>query len=173
MTDFIHDNPYYSCVVEENTMRGLEGSAYYVIAMKKMSSLLAARRTSDGRFLMVKVYRHVIRESRWEFPAGQREPSESAREAAIREGVEESGYRATNVRVLAEFSPAYGIMRHTGSLCFGEVDSEPVGDFDTTEIDSVGWFDPSEILAMIKSGEIVDGFTLSAVSVLIAHDLFE
>jgi ADP-ribose pyrophosphatase len=51
-----------------------------------------------------------VGETLWEIPAGTLEPPEPPAEAAVRELAEETGYRASRWRKLAEFFPSPGIL---------------------------------------------------------------
>jgi 8-oxo-dGTP pyrophosphatase MutT (NUDIX family) len=65
---------------------------------------------SGKEFLMVWQWRHGLRELSLEFPGGVFEPGENAEEAASRELLEETGYKAGKIRKLGEFSPNPAIM---------------------------------------------------------------
>jgi 8-oxo-dGTP pyrophosphatase MutT (NUDIX family) len=66
----------------------------------------------EGRrkFVMVRQWRHGALELSLEFPGGVIEPGESPGEAAERELLEETGYRAGRLTMLGEFSPNPAIM---------------------------------------------------------------
>src|SRR5258708_39899463 len=53
----------------------------------------------DGRIILIRQYRHAARKFLWELVAGRMDPGESVRQAAARELMEETGYRAKRVRV--------------------------------------------------------------------------
>jgi len=65
---------------------------------------------SGKKFLMVWQWRHGCLELSLEFPGGVFEPGENPEEAASRELLEETGYRAGKIRKLGEFSPNPAIM---------------------------------------------------------------
>ena len=48
----------------------------------------------DGRILMIRQYRHAARQYLWELVAGRIDAGEKPRQAAARELIEETGYRA-------------------------------------------------------------------------------
>jgi ADP-ribose pyrophosphatase len=57
-----------------------------------------------GQVLMIRQYRHPVREFLWEIPAGLLDVSgESKAEAAIRELVEETGYQPQSIEPLIDF----------------------------------------------------------------------
>ena len=65
---------------------------------------------SGKEFVMVWQWRHGLRDISLEFPGGVFEPGENPEEAAGRELLEETGYRAGKIRKLGEFSPNPAIM---------------------------------------------------------------
>lgn len=67
-----------------------------------------AAELDDGRLVLVRQYRHAIGDWLVELPAGRLEAGEDPLLAARRELEEETGYRATDWRKLAEFFAAPG-----------------------------------------------------------------
>ena len=67
-----------------------------------------AAQFDDGDLLLVKQYRHAVREWMLEIPAGRLERNEDPLAAARRELEEETGYRARSWRELLRFYPAPG-----------------------------------------------------------------
>jgi ADP-ribose pyrophosphatase len=65
---------------------------------------------SDGRILLIRQYRHSIREFLWELVAGRKEPKETPVAAARRELIEETGYRAKRLRKLVHVVPTPGFV---------------------------------------------------------------
>ena len=59
----------------------------------------------DGEFLMVRQYRHGSETVEMEFPAGVVDPGEKPFNAAVRELLEETGYRAEEIREIGSVSP--------------------------------------------------------------------
>jgi len=59
----------------------------------------------DTEFLMVRQYRHGSERVEMEFPAGVVDPGEQPSQAAVRELLEETGYRASEIREIGSVSP--------------------------------------------------------------------
>src|SRR2546429_9869627 len=64
----------------------------------------------DGRILLIRQYRHATRQYLWELVAGRMDPGETPEEAAARELIEETGYRAKRFRVLRDGFPTPGLL---------------------------------------------------------------
>ena len=61
--------------------------------------------TSDGRVVMVRQYRHGVQRVTLEIPGGLVDPGEDPAEAALRECLEETGYRARRAEPLGVVTP--------------------------------------------------------------------
>jgi ADP-ribose pyrophosphatase len=64
----------------------------------------------DGRILLIRQYRHAVRQFLWELVAGRMEPGENPRRAAARELIEETGFRAKRFRVFLDIFPTPGFL---------------------------------------------------------------
>ncbi len=116
-------------------------------------------------FLMVRQYRHGIRQVTTEFPAGLVEPGETAEEAAGRELLEETGYRAGRLRVLSRFAPNPAFMTNwcTTFLAEGLVRvAEPAPD--SLEVLEHRLVPVRELEAAVGTGEYVNSLVMVALS---------
>jgi 8-oxo-dGTP pyrophosphatase MutT (NUDIX family) len=59
----------------------------------------------DGRILMIRQYRHAVRQYLWELVAGSKDHGESFASGARRELHEETGYTARRMRKLLDVFP--------------------------------------------------------------------
>jgi ADP-ribose pyrophosphatase len=112
------------------------------------------------RILLVRQYRLPAEKYLWELPAGKLDPGEKPLQAAKRELIEETGYRARKWTRLASFfvSPGYVEERMTiflaEDLTAGE--ATPMDD----ERIETRWFTKKEVAGMIESGKIDDAKTM-------------
>jgi len=84
---------------------------FSVIDAADWAIVMPVLETPTGKkFVMVWQWRHGLRDVSLEFPGGVFEPGENPEEAAGRELLEETGYRAGKIRKLGEFSPNPAIM---------------------------------------------------------------
>ncbi len=65
------------------------------------------------RLVLIRQFRVTVRRYLWELPAGTREAGEPLRRCALRELVEETGYRAHRMRMIARFLPSPGFCAET------------------------------------------------------------
>lgn len=112
------------------------------------------------RILLVRQYRLPAGKEMWELPAGRLDPGEKPLDAAKRELIEETGYRAHKWKKLVSFyaSPGYVDEKMTIFLAtdLEEGEAKPMED----ERIETRWFSKSEIDSMLQSGKILDGKTM-------------
>ena len=70
--------------------------------------------------LLVRQFRHLVREESWELPGGGAVPGESPETAAQRELREEGGYRAGRLAFLTRFYPSNAYLDETAYCYAGE-----------------------------------------------------
>jgi ADP-ribose pyrophosphatase len=113
--------------------------------------------------VLIKQYRHAIREFIWEIPAGTLDPDESPINCARRELIEEIGYSATDWHQLGTITPLPGCSDERIHI-FLALDLKPAEqDLDDDEMINVYKMNLSETLQMILAGEISDGKTISGL----------
>jgi ADP-ribose pyrophosphatase len=112
------------------------------------------------RIMLVRQFRLPARQYLWELPAGKLDEGETPLQAARRELIEETGYRAKKWKKLVMFYPSPGFVAEKMSIFLAtdltEGEATPMED----ERIQVRWFTAKEIEAAIDSGKIVDAKTL-------------
>lgn len=112
------------------------------------------------RILLVRQYRVPARAYLWELPAGRLDEGERPLQAARRELIEETGYRAKQWKKLVTFypSPGYVAEKMTIFLATG-LTAGAATPMDDERIET-RWFTSAEIEQAIRTGKIVDGKTM-------------
>jgi len=122
-----------------------------------------AKSKRDPWIVMERQYRHAAGQYLWELPAGKIDEGEAPLEAAKRELIEETGYRAKKWRPLVEYYASPGFLGEAMKVFVAEGleagDAEPEDD-EQIEIRLVKL---SELLKRMEKGAILDGKTLSSV----------
>ncbi|HYL74945.1 MAG TPA: NUDIX hydrolase [Bryobacteraceae bacterium] len=112
------------------------------------------------RILLVRQYRLPARGNLWELPAGKVDPGETPMQAAKRELIEETGYRARKWTKLVTFypSPGYVAEKMTIYLATGlkAGAAKPMED----ERIETRWFTAKEVRDGIVNGKIIDAKTM-------------
>jgi ADP-ribose pyrophosphatase len=112
------------------------------------------------RILLVRQYRLPAEKYLWELPAGRLDPGEKPLQAARRELIEETGYRARTWKKLASFfvSPGFVQERMTIFLATG-LTAGTATPMDDERIET-RWFTTRELATLIREGKIEDAKTL-------------
>lgn len=122
----------------------------------------------DGKVLLVREYRHPVRRWCWEIPRGFGEAASSALSNAKKELHEETGISEAEFTHMGQLMPDSGLTSDRVDLFAADV-KELVCSIENQEetetISQVRLFSLDEIQKMIKSGEICDSFTLSAIGI--------
>lgn len=117
----------------------------------------------DGRILLVRQYRHATRQFLWELVAGRMEPGETPRQAAARELIEETGYRARRFRVFLDVFPTPGFLEERMYILLAQEltsgDARP--EVDEKIISRA--FTYTELKQMIHRGKLRDAKTIAGL----------
>ena len=118
----------------------------------------------DGRWLLVRQYRHPARRELLEIPAGTRDGDESPEETAAREIREETGYSAATLERLGGtwMAPGFCTEYITYFLATG-LHADPLPADDDEYLSPPVRMTVAEIHAAIDRGEIEDAKTLVAL----------
>jgi ADP-ribose pyrophosphatase len=122
--------------------------------------------TLDGKVILCKQYRYIIKDWIWELPGGCSEGNEPTLDVAKREMKEEIGYDSDNIVKIGDaiwFDPS---LQHISFDAFVatnccEIDKQKT---DSDELFSkIKGFSPKELCNMVKNGKIVDSKTLAVL----------
>jgi len=117
---------------------------------------------ADGTILMIRQYRHAIRQEILELPAGTIDNLESPAVCAERELAEEVGMKADKWTELGTLFPAPGFCSEVQHLFLAREMTPFSKAQDLEELIEVVPMKPNQIEEAIKSGEISDGKTIAS-----------
>jgi ADP-ribose pyrophosphatase len=113
--------------------------------------------------ILIKQYRHAIREFIWEIPAGTLDPNELPLNCAKRELIEEIGYSASGWQQLGTITPLPGCSDERIHIFLASDLTPAEQDLDDDEMLKVHTVKLDAALQMILTGEISDGKTISGL----------
>lgn len=156
----LHENKFFKIYrgkchylrYNENEL-GVEGSSVLIL------------NENETKVLLVNLYRDPIKMNSWEIPRGGADHNETFCECAKREGEEETGMNLYNLKRIGTIAPETGTMCSKNDVYQATAkESDIPRTIDTDDlINETKWFDLNDVLNMIKSDEIVCGWTISTI----------
>ena len=113
--------------------------------------------------LLERQYRHAAKDYLWELPAGRIDAGEQELQAAKRELIEETGYRAKRLKVFLEFFPTPGFLEEKMWLLLAEELTEGEAQPEEDERIEVKAYRVNELKTMIKKGELKDAKSIAGI----------
>jgi ADP-ribose pyrophosphatase len=118
---------------------------------------------NETEMILIKQYRHTLRDYIWEIPAGTLDPNESPITCAQRELIEETGYSAQNWQQLGEITPVPGYSDERIWIFLATELEEAAQNLDEDEIVNVHQVGLDEAINMIHRGEIQDSKSIAGL----------
>lgn len=140
------------------------GQTYTREVVKHIDAVGVAAINSKQEIVLVRQYRHPIKESMLEIPAGLLGDCESPAACAMRELKEETGYLARKVEKLTDFYTSSGFTDEKFHLFFSDELEEGEPELESGEEDLLTVTIPlKEALEMVSHGKIEDAKTIIAI----------
>ena len=159
--------PIFTVYSDQVTMSGGGTATRDVVENKGAVGVVAL--DDVGRVVLVRQYRHPVRQRLWEVPAGLRDVSgEDLLPTASRELAEETDYRANRFDLLVDLQTSPGFSNETIRMFLAR-DLSPVPEEERHERTDeeadleIAWFDLDEAVAMILRGEITNSSTVAGL----------
>ena len=157
----LHEGRVFNLVKENYTLEN--GVTSHMDFIQHPGAAAMVPMLNNREVVLIKQYRHAIREFIWEIPAGTLDPNESPLNCARRELIEEIGYSATDWHQLGTITPLPGCSdEHIHIFLASDLKPEEQ-QLDDDEMINVHKINLSEALQMILAGEISDGKTISGL----------
>lgn len=134
---------------------------YFVVDLGPRAGIVAVR---EGRVLLTRQYRFLIDDYSWEIPGGRVDAGETPEVAAVRECVEETGVKCSNLTPLVTYYPGLDNFDNRTSLFYSEW-TEVVAPFvaNDAEVVEIRWIRLDECIEMVFGGAILDVLTLAGL----------
>ena len=134
---------------------------FYVVDLGPRAGIVALR---DGCVLMTRQYRFLIDGYSWEIPGGRVDAGETPEVAAVRECVEETGIRCSELKPLVVYYPGLdNFDNRTTLFCSEKVEVAAPFVPDDAEVVEISWMALDTCLDMVFRGEILDALTVAGL----------
>ena len=119
---------------------------------------------SVDKILVIKSYRHIVDSLQFEIPSGYIEDGESPKDAAIREFKEETGYSASKILFVGEYTLDYSMFEQKGYIfaAYGLLQNQPqhLGLMESIKIESLTI---DHVKEMLLNGKILNAASIVAL----------
>ena len=163
----VYGNRFVTVFDDEVVLPGNLPGRYLRIVQSGGRPGVAMLASSGDRYALVQTYRYPISNWEWGIPRGFAhgdDPCESARAELI----EELGAPPAGITLLGTVTPNSGLLADRVHIFHAGYNREVAEPLDADEVVKVRWVDIQTLLAEIAAGEIVDAFTLAAVTLAAA-----
>lgn len=153
-------NPWWTYRKDDVMLPSGKQGEYHFVHVKGSSMVIPI--LDDGSVILVNQYRYLANRESLEFPCGSVKDGSTYDDTARHELAEETGFRADELRCVAEFNPYNGV---TDEMCHVYVarSLHPIKvDHDETEEFEQVKISRTELDKKITTGDIWDGMTLAA-----------
>ena len=117
----------------------------------------------DGRILLIRQYRHATRQYLWELVAGRIDSGERVRQAAARELLEETGYRAQRFHEFLDVFPTPGFLEERMHILLAEKLTAGKAQPEEDERITAKAFEPAELERMIQMNLLRDAKSIAGL----------
>ena len=158
----VYESKWMRVAVADVELPDGERLEHDVVRLPREASAAVVRDAERGLLLLWR-HRFITDSWSWELPGGEIDEGESPEEAAARETLEETGWRAHSMRYAGAFHPAPGRIEQTFHVCIAD-GAEHVGEpADPHEAERVEWVTERDLARLIRAGQIQDGYMLAAL----------
>jgi len=149
--------------VEEVEQRDDNGTLHIRHIARHPGACVILPLVSEREICLIENFRAAVNRTLLELPAGTLEPPEPPHETALRELIEETGYRATQLRLLHRFYMSPGILDE--AMYFYVASELEAGDtaLEAGEQIRTRICDLKEIDRLLQDGQIQDAKTIAAL----------
>jgi 8-oxo-dGDP phosphatase len=158
----IYDSPWIRLALTDIEIPGGDRFEHHVVRMPAEAAGTVVHDPERGVLLLWR-HRFTTDTWGWEVPAGRIDDGETPEQAAVRETVEETGWRPGPVQLLATYFPHNGTSDATFHLFEASGATHLGPPSDPSESDRVEWVPRSAVLDEIRAGRVGDGLSLTAL----------
>ncbi len=135
---------------------------HHVLRIPREAAAAIVRDPRRGVLLLWR-HRFVTDTWGWEIPGGRIDAGETPEQAAERETLEETGWRPGPLSPLVTYHPLPGAVDQRFHVFLAEGATHEGDPADATEAERIEWVEPARVRELILGGEVVDGYSLTAL----------
>lgn len=163
----LYDSPWVGLALVDVEVPGGARFDHHVVRLPRPAVGTVVHDPRDGLLLLWR-HRFITDTWGWEVPAGGVDDGESLPDAAAREVLEETGWRAGPLRPLGRYHPSNGLSDQVFHV-FTADGAEHVGEpSDPGESERIEWVPEDEVRALVRSGQVNDGLSLTSLLLWLA-----
>jgi ADP-ribose pyrophosphatase len=117
----------------------------------------------DGKIVLIRQYRHATRQFMWELVAGRIDHGEAPRQAAKRELIEETGYRAKSFKVFLDVFPTPGFLEERMYILLAEGVTPGEAQPEEDEKIVARAYSVAQLKEMIRKGHMRDAKSVAGI----------
>ncbi|MFH8764627.1 GntR family transcriptional regulator [Streptomyces althioticus] len=163
----LYDNPWVKLQLWDVEPPGMQSFEHHVVKLHHVA--VTAVLDDQDRVLMMWRYRFVPQQFGWELPGGIVDPGEEPADTALREVVEETGWRPKTLEHVVSYQPMVGMVDSPHEIFVGR-GAERVGEpTDQEEAGHIEWVPLADIPGLMARGELMGSGTLVALLHILAN----
>jgi 8-oxo-dGTP pyrophosphatase MutT (NUDIX family) len=168
----LYDSEWVRLSLVDVEIPGGERFEHHVVRMPHQAAGAIVYDPERGVLLLWR-HRFITDTWGWEIPAGGIDPGETPADAAARETLEETGWRAGPVRPLVHFHPLNGLCDQVFHIFVAD-GAQHVGEpTDVGESERIEWVPVTELRRIVRDNEMLDGLSATGVAYAFAFGVFE
>lgn len=146
---------------------GVERFEHHVVRLHHVA--ISAIVDDEDRVLMLWRYRFVPQTWGWELPGGIVDEGEAPKATALRETVEETGWRPESLDHVVTYQPMVGMVDSPHEIFVGRGATRVGNPTDREEAGHIEWVPLSDIRGLMKQGDLMGSGTLVALLHILAN----
>ncbi|MGC5233799.1 GntR family transcriptional regulator [Streptomyces albogriseolus] len=163
----LYDNRWVKLQLWDVEPPGMKSFEHHVVKLHHVA--VTAVMDDQDRVLMMWRYRFVPQQFGWELPGGIVDAGEEPAETALREVVEETGWRPKALEHIVSYQPMVGMVDSPHEIFVGH-GAERVGEpTDLEEAGHIEWVPLADIPGLMARGELMGSGTLVALLHILAN----
>jgi 8-oxo-dGTP pyrophosphatase MutT (NUDIX family) len=158
----IYDSEWVRLVLVDVEIPGVDRFDHHVVRYHRPASGTVVHDPDRGVLLLWR-HRFITDTWGWEIPAGGIEPGETPEDAAVRETLEETGWRPGPLTRLGSYAPSNGSSDQIFHLFVADGATAVGEPTDVGESERIAWVPVDEIRKLVADGQVTDGLSLTAL----------